>query len=144
MPVPPTGGRLQWTDVPAPLRARLEDALDAPVTDAVTPNGGFGHQLAAALRLAGGRRVFVKVAPDDDPLTVANVHEAAVLGALPPGAPAPELPGIHRRPTGPQLSSLTWTDRILACPCSPAMPGRPGRCRTSSPPARPRRRTSRQ
>ncbi|MEU0074067.1 phosphotransferase [Streptomyces sp. NPDC006332] len=95
MPVPPTSGRLQWTDVPTPLRARLEDALGASVTDAVTPGGGFGHQLAAALRLDSGRRVFVKAAPDTDPLTTANVHEAAVLDALPPGAPAPELLGIH-------------------------------------------------
>ncbi|MFF2520313.1 phosphotransferase family protein [Streptomyces sp. NPDC058086] len=106
MPVPPTSGRLQWTDVPPPLRARLEDALGTAVTDAVTPAGGFGHQLAAALRLAGGRRVFVKAAPDDDPLTAANVHEAAVLDALPPGAPAPELLGIHR--------AAGWTAVVMA------------------------------
>ncbi|MEJ8632299.1 phosphotransferase family protein [Streptomyces sp. MS2.AVA.5] len=95
MPVTPTSGRLQWTDVPPPLRARLEDALGSPVTSAVTPKGGFGHQLAATLNLADGRQVFVKAAPDDDPLTAANVHEAAVLDVLPPGAPAPELLGIH-------------------------------------------------
>ncbi|MCX4902759.1 phosphotransferase family protein [Streptomyces sp. NBC_00878] len=106
MPVPPTSGRLQWTDVPTPLRARLEDALGAPVTDTVTPAGGFGHQLAAALTLEGGRRVFVKAAPDDDPLTAANVHEAAVLDALPPGAPAPDLLGIHR--------AADWTAVVIA------------------------------
>ncbi|WP_328842992.1 phosphotransferase family protein [Streptomyces sp. NBC_00258] len=106
MPVLPTSGRLQWTDVPLPLRARLEDALGAPVTDTVTPAGGFGHQLAAALRLADGRRVFVKAAPDDDPLTAANMHEAAVLEALPPGAPAPELLGIHR--------DADWTAVVIA------------------------------
>ena len=106
MPVPPTSGRLQWTDVPAPLRARLEDALSAPVTDTVTPKGGFGHQLAAALRLTDGRRVFVKAAPDDDPLTAANVHEAAVLDALPPGAPAPDLLGIHQ--------VADWTAVVIA------------------------------
>lgn len=106
MPVLPTNGRLQWTDVPPPLRARLEDALGAPVTDAVIPSGGFGHQLAAALRLASGRRVFVKAAPDDDPLTAANLHEAAVLGALPPDAPAPELLGIHR--------AADWTTVVIA------------------------------
>jgi aminoglycoside phosphotransferase (APT) family kinase protein len=106
MPVPPTSGRLQWTDVPLPLRARLEDALGAPVTDTVTPAGGFGHQLAAALRLAGGRRVFVKAAPDDDPLTAANVHEAAVLDALPSGVAAPELLGIHR--------AADWTAVVIA------------------------------
>ncbi|MDI5969439.1 phosphotransferase [Streptomyces sp. SL13] len=106
MPVPPTSGRLQWTDVPPPLRARLEDALGTPVTDTVTPAGGFGHQLAAALRLADGRRVFVKAAPDDDPLTASNVHEAAVLDALPPGAPAPDLLGIHR--------AADWTAVVIA------------------------------
>ncbi|MFJ9481475.1 phosphotransferase family protein [Streptomyces mirabilis] len=106
MPVPPTSGRLQWTDVPSPLRARLEDALGAPVTDTLTPAGGFGHQLAAALRLADGKRAFVKAAPDDDPLTAANIHEAAVLGSLPPGTPAPELLGIHR--------AADWTAVVIA------------------------------
>ncbi|MEU4655019.1 phosphotransferase [Streptomyces sp. NPDC023723] len=106
MPVPPTSGRLRWTDVPAPLRARLEDELGAPVTDTVTPAGGFGHQLAAALRLTDGRRVFVKAAPDDDPLTTANVHEAAVLASLPPGAPAPDLLGIYR--------AADWTAVVIA------------------------------
>jgi aminoglycoside phosphotransferase (APT) family kinase protein len=77
------------------MRARLEDALGAPVTAALTPHGGFGHQLAATLHLADGRRVFVKAAGDDDPLTAANVHEAAVLDTLPSGAPAPDLLGIH-------------------------------------------------
>ncbi|MFF0450866.1 phosphotransferase family protein [Streptomyces sp. NPDC004609] len=106
MPVPPTSSRLQWTDLPTSLRARLEDALGAPVTDTVTPSGGFGHQLAAALTLEGGRRVFVKAAPDDDPLTTANVHEAAVLDALPPGAPAPDLLGNHR--------AADWTAVVIA------------------------------
>ncbi|MFF9352366.1 phosphotransferase family protein [Streptomyces sp. NPDC014734] len=96
MSVLPPSGRLRWTDVPALLRTRLETALGSSVTDAVTPAGGFGHQLAAALTLTSGRRFFVKAAPDDDPLTDANVHEATVLDVLPPGAPAPELLGIHR------------------------------------------------
>ncbi|MGW4735147.1 phosphotransferase family protein [Streptomyces shenzhenensis] len=106
MSVPPTTGRLQWTDVPTILRARLEDALGSPVTDTVTPSGGFGHQLAAALTLADGTRAFVKAAPDGDPLTDANVYEAAVLDALPPGVPAPELLGIHR--------AADWTAVVIA------------------------------
>ncbi|MEW1686926.1 phosphotransferase family protein [Streptomyces sp. NPDC091265] len=105
-PSPSPSGRLQWADVPPPLRARLETTLGAPVTEAVTPSGGFGHQLAAALRLAGGRRVFVKAAPDDDPLTAANLHEAAALDALPPYAPAPDLLGVHR--------TAGWTAVVIA------------------------------
>ncbi|MFD9359729.1 phosphotransferase family protein [Streptomyces sp. NPDC060031] len=102
----PPVGRLRWTDVPAPLRARLEACFDAPVTNAVTPAGGFGHQLAAALTLADGRRFFVKAAPTEDPLTVANLHESVVLSSLPPGAPAPDLVGVHH--------TADWTAVVIA------------------------------
>ncbi|WP_268248987.1 phosphotransferase family protein [Streptomyces pilosus] len=56
--------------------------------------------------MADGRRAFVKAAPDDDPLTAANVHEAAVLDSLPPGAPAPDLLGIH--------CAAGWTAVVIA------------------------------
>lgn len=95
MSVLPPVGRLRWTDVPALLRTRLETALGSAVADAVTPAGGFGHQMAAALTLADGRRFFVKAAPTEDPLTAANLHEGAVLASLPPAAPAPALVGIY-------------------------------------------------
>ncbi|MFE7752134.1 phosphotransferase family protein [Streptomyces sp. NPDC057428] len=97
---------MRWTDVPAPLRGLLETALGGAVTNAVTPAGGFGHQLAAALTLADGRRFFVKASPADDPLTAANLHEGAVLGSLPAGAPAPELVGIHH--------AAGWTAVVIA------------------------------
>ncbi|WP_328917257.1 MULTISPECIES: phosphotransferase family protein [unclassified Streptomyces] len=93
---PPTTGRLGWTDLPRLLRDNLTGALGAPVTDVVTPKGGFGHQLAAALTADNGSRAFVKAAPDGDPLSASNLHEAHVLAALPAGAPAPSLLGIHR------------------------------------------------
>ena len=102
----PPVGRLRWTDVPAPLRTRLETALGSAVADAVTPAGGFGHQLAAALTLADGRRFFIKAAPTEDPLTSANLHEGAVLGSLPSGAPAPELVGVHH--------AADWTAVVIA------------------------------
>ncbi|MFD6531259.1 aminoglycoside phosphotransferase [Streptomyces sp. NPDC060184] len=105
-PPPPPPGRLRWADVPAPLRARLEAALGGVVAEVRTPDGGFGHQLAAVLLLDNGRRFFVKAAPDDDPLTVGNLHEAAVLGALPPRAPAPALVGVHHR--------AGWTAVVVA------------------------------
>ncbi|MEV7087788.1 phosphotransferase [Streptomyces sp. NPDC093085] len=53
-----------------------------------------------------GRRVFVKAAADDDPLTDANLREATVLGSLPPTAPAPDLLGIHR--------AADWTAVVIA------------------------------
>ncbi|MEU1216720.1 phosphotransferase [Streptomyces sp. NPDC005790] len=102
----PPVGRLRWTDVPAPLRTRLETTLGSSVTDVVTPAGGFGHQLAAALTLADGRRFFIKAAPTEDPLTSANLHEGAVLGSLPSGAPAPDLVGVHH--------AADWTAVVIA------------------------------
>ncbi|MGW2282860.1 phosphotransferase family protein [Streptomyces sp. NPDC001770] len=106
MSTPPPVGRLRWTDVPPSLRDHLETALGAPVMAAVTPAGGFGHQLAAALTLTDGRRFFVKAAPADDPLTAANLHEGAVLAALPPGAPAPAVVGVHH--------DAGWTAVVIA------------------------------
>lgn len=102
----PPVGRLRWADAPAPLRAHLEAVLGGTVTDARTPAGGFGHQLAAVLVLDDGRRFFVKAAPDDDSLTAANLHEAAVLDVLPPGTPAPHLEGVHR--------TAGWTAVVVA------------------------------
>lgn len=69
---------------------------------------GVAHRRLAAssLTLADGRRAFVKAAPDDDPLTAAHLHEAAVLASLPPGAPAPALLGIHR--------AAHWTAVVIA------------------------------
>ncbi|MFG3532959.1 aminoglycoside phosphotransferase [Streptomyces sp. NPDC047917] len=49
--------------------------------------------------------------PVAGPLTDANVHEAAVLGSLPPGAPAPDLLGTHR--------AADWTAVVIAHPDGP-------------------------
>ncbi|MGW9643459.1 hypothetical protein ACWHAU_30580 [Streptomyces albidoflavus] len=90
MSVPPASRRLQWTDVPQLMRSHLEGELGAPAVNVVTPAGGFGHQLVA----------------DDDSLTHANTHEAAVLTSLPPDAPAPELLGVRR--------AAGWTAVVIA------------------------------
>ncbi|SEO74192.1 Predicted kinase, aminoglycoside phosphotransferase (APT) family [Actinacidiphila rubida] len=95
-PPRPGTGRLSFTDLPNALRDRIAKALGSPVTHAVTPPGGFGHQLAATLTLADGRRYFTKAAPDDDALTAANLHEAAVLESFPPDAPAASLIGVYQ------------------------------------------------
>ncbi|MCC3772865.1 hypothetical protein K6I34_006802, partial [Streptomyces sp. UNOC14_S4] len=57
---PALGLRRPWTEVPAHLRAALEETLGSPVTTAVTRAGGFSPGVAARLELADGRRVFVK------------------------------------------------------------------------------------
>jgi hypothetical protein len=58
--VPAGGVRLPWADVPAWLRRKAERQLGGRVLEAVTQPGGFSPGAAARLRLADGRRVFVK------------------------------------------------------------------------------------
>jgi hypothetical protein len=88
-----SGHRLQWSGVPADVRARIAASVGADVVSAVGQRGGYGPGLAARCVLADGRRVFVKaVSPCLNPDTPAMVRaEAAVGAALPVEAPAPRL-----------------------------------------------------
>ena len=90
---PAAGQRLAWADAPAWLRHEVETRLGGPVVDAVTQPGGFSPGLAVRLRLADGRRAFVKaVGPDPNP-DAAGIYrsEARTMAALPRSAPAPGL-----------------------------------------------------
>src|SRR5690242_11194953 len=72
---PACGVRTPWEAVPASVREAVQGSLGARVLGAETQRSGFSPGVAARLRLADGRRAFVK----------------AVSGAL-----NPESPGIHR------------------------------------------------
>jgi aminoglycoside phosphotransferase (APT) family kinase protein len=90
---PATGQRLDWADAPAWLRAAVEERFKARVVEAVTQATGFSPGLAARLRLADGRRAFVKaVGPEPNPDSP-GFHrvEARVMAVLPRSAPAPRL-----------------------------------------------------
>jgi hypothetical protein len=93
-PVPPAvGQRLGWDDTPGWLRAEVEARLGGRVVEAASQPSGFSPGLAVRLRLADGRRAFVKaVGPEPNPDTPA-IHpaEARVAAALPRPAPAPRL-----------------------------------------------------
>ena len=93
-PPPAEGQRLPWSDIPAPLRAAVEDQLGARVVQAVTQPGGFSPGVAARLRLDDGRRAFVKAVGDINPESP-DIHraEARIAAALPASAPAPRLLG---------------------------------------------------
>ena len=54
------GVRIQWADLPASLRASVEDALGSPVVSADSQPGGFSPGSADRVVLADGRRAFVK------------------------------------------------------------------------------------
>ncbi|HEV3464499.1 MAG TPA: aminoglycoside phosphotransferase family protein, partial [Actinomycetota bacterium] len=122
---PATGWRLDWAEAPAWLRDEVERRLGARVAEAVTQPGGFSPGVAARLRLADGRRAFVKaVGPDPNPDSP-DIHrgEARNMAALPRSAPAPRM--------------LWWLDRggwvALAFEdvdgVHPALPWRPGELR---------------
>ncbi|MEU6124297.1 phosphotransferase [Streptomyces sp. NPDC047123] len=90
---PATGVRTPWGDLPAHVREGVESALGAAVADAVTQRGGFSPGTAARVRLADGRRAFVKAVgsaanPQSPALHRAEARNAA---ALPDSVPAPRL-----------------------------------------------------
>ena len=92
-PPPAEGVRLPWSAVPPAQRAAVETVLGSAVVGAVTQPGGFSPAAAARLRLADGRRAFVKaVGPEPNPDSAGLYRaEAAIAAALPVDAPAPRL-----------------------------------------------------
>ncbi|WP_093782199.1 aminoglycoside phosphotransferase family protein [Actinacidiphila guanduensis] len=87
------GVRLEWWAVPLAVRSEVEAALGSPVESAVTQTGGFSPGVAARVRLADGRRVFIKaVGPEPNP-EAPGIHraEARITAALPGAAPVPSL-----------------------------------------------------
>jgi aminoglycoside phosphotransferase len=93
LPLLPGGRRLDWEHLSAPVREALQARLGSPVMHAATQPGGFSPGLAARLRLADGRRVFIKAAgPHPNPDTPALLRaEAQITAALPASAPSPRL-----------------------------------------------------
>jgi|SRR5581483_3613 len=96
-PPPAQGVRLDWLAVPAQVRAAVEQGLGSTVVTAVSQPGGFSPRVAARLRLADGRRAFVKaVAPMLNPDAPAfHRREARIVEALPAATPVPRLLGCY-------------------------------------------------
>lgn len=84
------GNRIGWSDVPTHVRAAL---FDVDVVDEVSQPGGFSPGLASRLRLADGRRVFVKAVGQERNPHSPGMHrrEIEILGAMPAGLPVPGL-----------------------------------------------------
>lgn len=79
------GVRIDYDAVPRRVRHWVEQVLGAPVVEAVTQRGGMSPGCAARLRLADGRRAFVKAVGRELNADTVRLHrlEAAVLAALP-------------------------------------------------------------
>ncbi|MFF1476351.1 phosphotransferase family protein [Streptomyces sp. NPDC058301] len=92
-----TGVRTDWGQVPEHVRCGLEARLGATVIEAVTQRGGFSPGVAARVRLADGRRAFVKAVSAEVNTGSPVLHraEARVSAALPLDVPAPRLLAAH-------------------------------------------------
>lgn len=88
-----SGQRLDWRDLPRPVRARIAELAGSQVTAETSATSGFSPGFAAVLELADGRGVFVKaVSAEQNPLSPDLARaEIRVSHALPPQVPAPRL-----------------------------------------------------
>ncbi len=91
------GVRIGWSDLPELVRAGVEGILGSPVVEAVSQAGGFSPGTADRVALADSRRAFVKAVGTSLNPDTPGIHrrEIAVMSALPPGLPAPQLLGSY-------------------------------------------------
>jgi aminoglycoside phosphotransferase len=87
------GHRLGWAELPDTVRRSVEAAAGSAVVAAASQPGGFSPGVAARLRLADGRRVFVKAAGAGQSPQAVDFYrrEAGVAGRLPARVAAPRL-----------------------------------------------------
>lgn len=91
------GTRQQWDELPATVRAAVSGSLGADVVAADTQAHGFSPGVAARLRLADGRRAFVKAvsASTNADSPVMHRAEARLTQAFSADVPAPRLLGVY-------------------------------------------------
>jgi hypothetical protein len=87
--------RPRWAEVPDHVRDRIGRLAGGPVVAAANCEGGFSPGLAARVRLADGRRAFIKAMDATAWPFQASLYrdEAQVTAKLPPGLPTPEFLG---------------------------------------------------
>jgi aminoglycoside phosphotransferase (APT) family kinase protein len=92
-----SGVRIGWADLPAHVRAAVDQILAAPVVHARTQPGGFSPGSADRVLTDNGRRAFVKAAGVEQNEMTIELHrrEARVAAGLPATVPAPALLGVH-------------------------------------------------
>ncbi|HEY3561704.1 MAG TPA: phosphotransferase [Kribbella sp.] len=87
-----TSLRPDWSSLPAELHDALAVALGTRIVDVADPvSSGFTGGFAARARLADGRHVFIKAAPEGLHAYEAYQREAEVVPQLPPSVRAPAI-----------------------------------------------------
>lgn len=116
------GVRISWFDLPAAVRAGVEDILGDSVSQATPQPGGFSPGTADRVRTAGGRRAFVKAAGSVPNPRTPTLHrrEAAIAAMLPAAAPTPRLLGAY---DDGDWVALVFTDVAGRHPRTPWHPG---------------------
>lgn len=91
------GNRLTWRDLPAAVRALIEERLGSPVVEAVSAAGGFTPGLASTITGADGATAFVKAISAAQAQDGPGFYrrEIEIASALPAAAPAPRLLWSH-------------------------------------------------
>jgi hypothetical protein len=97
VPQQATAIRPTWSELPAEAQALVETHCGAAVIAAESMGAGFTPGFASRLRLANGRRVFVKAADDATrgPFADSYREEIGKLRALPAAIPAARLLWSH-------------------------------------------------
>ncbi len=88
-----TTRRVEWTHLPARVRARVEEQCGSPVVTATSQGSGFTPGFASVLTCEDGSRHFVKSASEQAQKMFADAYrdEARKLALLPETAPAARL-----------------------------------------------------
>ena len=92
-PPPAHGARLDWQALPGRVRAAVEAWAGSRVLSATSQSGGFSPGVAARLRLADGRRVFVKAVSAVQNPDAPSFHrrEAQIVAQMPSTVSVPRL-----------------------------------------------------
>ena len=84
---------MHWEELPTEIRGDVERWLGSSVVEANTQSGGFSPGVAARLRTASGRRIFLKAVSNVANPESPGFHrqEALITAAMPSVAPVPRL-----------------------------------------------------
>jgi hypothetical protein len=101
VPEPPVaqGMRVEWPAIPAQVRLAFEHWAGSRAVAAISQPSGFSPGVAARLRLADGRRMFVKAVGPSPNAESPAIHRrgARIVSTLPESVPVPPAALVTRR-----------------------------------------------